>query len=194
MATKRNGGELRSGWPKGLEEEIDKGDRGVGIRGSRRCRRGGQRARGGPGGAESTGGELGCPRLKTRQKRRCGAPAVERTSVDGEGDDTGPCGCFGKARGGRWPRSKGNGGDGLRSVRERERDPVERVSMGGERGVGGCVALVAAFHRQRQAGAGRARACAPWPHALLPMDRRLGVTGAWASWAGSPVGRPAKPR
>ena len=89
-----------------------------------------------------------------------------------------------------------NGGDEPVRVSERERDPVERVSMGGERGVGGCVALVAAFHRQRQAGAGRARACVPRPRALVPTGRRLKTIGErkrWAgpSWAG-PVGPPGK--
>ena len=38
------------------------------------------------------------------------------------------------------------------------------------------------------------RARTPRPHALLPTGRRLGVTGAWASWAGCPLGRPGKSR
>ena len=98
------GEELSAPVKLGLRGAKEAGKRGVRSGSSQRCRRGGQRARGGPGGAESTGGELGCPRLKTRQKRRCGAPAVERTGVDDEGDDASPSGCFGKARGGRWPR------------------------------------------------------------------------------------------
>ena len=132
-----HGGELRSGWPKGLEEEIDRWERGVGSRGSRRCRRGGQRARGGPGGAESTGGELMCPRLKTRQKRRCGAPTVERTCVDDERDDAGPSGCFGKARGGRWPRFHGGERLAVAAMARRGQERGQRGRVKRPRGRGG---------------------------------------------------------
>ena len=73
-------------------------------RSSQRSRRGGQRARGGPGGGKFDRRWLGCPRLKTRAKaamqglRRCVA------QWGGRGSRGGADGLVEGARGGLWQR------------------------------------------------------------------------------------------
>ena len=78
-----------------------------------------------------------------------------------------------------------------------------RGSRGGGRGrervrefQGGGVARVEKARTSREAGGGKARACAPRAHALLPTGRRWKTTGRWRwaglalpGWAATVVGR-----
>ena len=195
-----SGEELSALVKLGLRGAKEAGKRGVRSGSTQRCRRGGQRARGGPGGAESTGGELGCPRLKTRQKRRCGAPAVERTGVDDEGDDAGPSGCFGKATGGRWPRwfssaAAGAFGEENRGGGECSGEREERGTGRVGEGRGGRVASPGRRGGAKQAGReevagarGRARRAR-----ARPPGREEDDTGRRRWWAGPGLSHSAGP-